>query len=442
MNTDHLFRYSKKYDILKRIVSLYYSVYYEEICVINDDNIPSGDPVIFTPNHQNALMDALAIIFATDKQPVFMARADIFKKDMARKILTFLKIVPVYRIRDGVEALSNNDESFETTFQVLKHGGSVGIMPEGNHGEQRRLRPLKKGVARLAIQAQELLSSTASVKIVPVGVEYTNYQGFRSCLVVNFGKPIEVKEFLPEYKANAAKGLQSIRMRLADELKSVMINIDTDEYYDTIYEAKELYSFSKREELDSLCDKFLLEKKLTDNLVALSTQDPAQLQFLKRKLQELIHASAQLKISPWILSWKPPLKISEWISDIARYLFFLPIFVVATLFHAVPYLVSEFYSNKVKDKQFVSSLRFGISFLLYLVWYLIFLVVPFSILFKAVLILTMPVLGIMSFDYWDSLKNAKVKFQYLLLKRQNNKALKNVQVMHEDLMQWLSGKSV
>lgn len=441
MNSDHLFTHSRQYNLLRRITSLYHSVFYEEICVLNADNIPEGDPVIFTPNHQNALMDALAIIYTTDKQPVFMARADIFKKDTVKKILTFLKIIPVYRIRDGIEALSNNDETFELAFRVLKNGGAIGIMPEGNHGEQRRLRPLKKGVARLSIQAQELLENKASIKIVPVGLEFSTYQGFRGNLVVNFGKPIEVKEFLEEYKANSAKGLQSMRTRLASDLKSLMINIDTDEFYSTIYEAKELYSYHHRKELSTFCDKFLFDKKISDNLVILANQDPAQLNSLKAKLLELNAASRDLRINPWIFSWRPPVNAIDWISDITRYLIFAPIFVFAVLFHAVPYYVSEYYSNKVQDKQFVSSLRFVVSFLLYLLWYLIILIIPFSILLKAVLIFTMPVFGLMSYDYWDSLKKAKVKLQYLLLKRQKSSALKNTQMLYDDIIQWLSNKS-
>lgn len=441
MNADHLYSHSKPYDILKRITSLYHSVYYEEICLMNEHNIPEEGPVIFTPNHQNALMDALAIIYSTRRQPVFMARADIFKQEKVKKILTFLKIIPVYRIRDGIESLSNNDDSFEMAFQVLKHNGAVGIMPEGNHGEQRKLRPLKKGVARLAIQAQELLGNEASIKIVPVGIEFSTYQGFRGNMVVNFGSPIEVKDFLAEYKENAARGLQSIRNRLTDALKSVMINIDSDEFYETIYMAKELLSYHNREKHEGFCDKFNEDKVLTDNLVTLSAQDPGELNILKRQLGELNSASQKLKISPWIFSWKPPQKASEWISDILRYSFFFPLFVFAAFFHAVPYFISEFYSNKVKDKQFVSSMRFVISFVCYLLWYLVVLIIPFSVFLKLILFLTMPVLGIMSFDYWDSIKKVPVKLQYLLLKRRNDRALKSAQSLHVEIIEWLSRKN-
>lgn len=439
MKSDHLYTHSKPYDLLKGITSLYHSVYYEEICIMNAENIPAEGPVIFTPNHQNALMDALAIIYTTRRQPVFMARADIFRKEKVKQILTFLKIIPVYRIRDGIESLSNNDESFELAFQVLKHNGAVGIMPEGNHGEQRRLRPLKKGIARLAIQAQELLENQ-NVRIVPVGLDFSSYQGFRGNMVVNFGKPVEVRDFLAEYRENPARGLQSIRTRLTDALKEVMINIDCDEFYDTIHEAKELFSYSKRSELPTFCDKFMLDKQLSDNLTALARQNPEEINVLKKKLQQLHVASAELKLTPWIFSWKPPVKVSGWISDIARYLIFAPVFVFAALFHVIPYMVSEFYSNKAEDKQFVSSMRFVISFLSYLLWYLIILVMPFSILLKVILVLTMPVFGVMSFDYWDSLKKAGVKLQYLLLRRQSNKALKNTQSLHDEILEWLSGK--
>ena len=54
-------------------------------------NIPKGKPVIFAINHQNALMDALTARAAMKGQPVFMTRADIFKKPAIAKILRFFK---------------------------------------------------------------------------------------------------------------------------------------------------------------------------------------------------------------------------------------------------------------------------------------------------------------------------------------------------------------
>jgi 1-acyl-sn-glycerol-3-phosphate acyltransferase len=440
MSSDHLYHHSKPYALLKEISSFYHSVYYENICIKNVENIPLNEPVIFTPTHQNGLMDALAVIYSTKKQPVFLARADIFTKNTIKKILNFLKIIPVYRIRDGVESLSNNDNSFELAFQVLKNKGAVCIMPEGNHGEQRRLRPLKKGVARLGIQSQELLGSGASIKIVPVGIEYSDYYNFRSNLLVIFGKPIDIKDYLQEYSENAAKGLQSIRSRLVNDLSAIMINIDSDNYYDTIYEAKELYSSHNRETLPTLYDKFVLDKKLSDKLVNLETEKPEQLNLLKKNIDELNTFCNQLNIKPWVLSWKKPRRVISWFSEVLRYLFFLPFFGVAALFHLVPYIVSEIYANKVDDKQLLSSARFALNFILYTVWYIFFLLLPVSSLIKLGIIITMPVLGVLAYDYWDSIKKLSIKFRYLLLKNQKNKTLEHTQNLYSDLITWLSNK--
>ena len=57
-------------------------------------------------------MDALIILSVKNWQPVFMARADIFAGQFVRRLLFFMKILPIFRIRDGRESLKQNDEIF------------------------------------------------------------------------------------------------------------------------------------------------------------------------------------------------------------------------------------------------------------------------------------------------------------------------------------------
>ena len=55
------------------IVRPIYNYYYRKIKIINADRIPKGQPVILAPNHQNALMDALAFVEGINFQTVFLA---------------------------------------------------------------------------------------------------------------------------------------------------------------------------------------------------------------------------------------------------------------------------------------------------------------------------------------------------------------------------------
>ncbi|HAH55526.1 MAG TPA: hypothetical protein DCM02_09695, partial [Flavobacterium sp.] len=162
---------------------------------------------------------------------------------------------------------------------------------------------------------------------------------------------------------------------------------------------------------------------------------------LRNKLKDLELDAGQLNLKPWVLGWENPKKSMHWFSEITRYFAFLPVFAVTALFHAVPYYASEYFSNRAKDKQFVSSMRFLISYIFYILWYLLMLLFPISIILKGILLITMPVLGILSFDFGDSLKKIFVKIRFVILKRQNSNALIELQKDYANLINWLTVKS-
>ncbi len=111
MGKSNIERFSKRYAVLKSILKIWHNnFFYRRVIVLGRDNIDPNDNLIFAPNHQNALMDALAVLFTLKGQPVFLARADIFKKRFIASILYSFKLLPVYRIRDGFGTLKENDD--------------------------------------------------------------------------------------------------------------------------------------------------------------------------------------------------------------------------------------------------------------------------------------------------------------------------------------------
>jgi hypothetical protein len=359
-------------------------------------------------------MDALAILLWVDKQPVFMARADIFKRKAVSKILHFLKIIPIFRIRDGVDSLSNNDQSFGTAVRALGYGQAVGIMPEGNHGDQRRIRPLKKGIVRFALNAQENFGSNIPVKIIPVGIEYSHYSNFRSKLLVIFGKPIEVTDYLKAYKESPQIAYNSLRDRLEAEMKKNMLNINHTEYYDLIFSIKDMYAPRLQEKQELASDyyfRFLAEKQITDSLVIQASKDPSTLESLKEDVNTYCNGLKKLNLCNWVFDMKTP-SIQEITFDVVRYLAFLPFFMIAAAFNFIPYFVSNYIAKGAKDPQFQSSIKFVISSFLFPLYYLLFLALPLPLLIKLIFVITMPLLGVLSFDYGIGLKKQWIKLKY------------------------------
>jgi 1-acyl-sn-glycerol-3-phosphate acyltransferase len=215
-------------------------LYYRRITVVGLEKIPTNTPVIFAPNHQNALMDALAVLYTTGKPVGFLARSDIFQKPIIAKLLNLLKILPIYRIRDGYDSLGRNQEVFENTIEVLKSNMPICILPEGNHDGHKRLRPLKKGIFRIAFQAEESASFNMDLQIIPVGIDYNDYFNAGSDLLVVYGNPIKVSDYAGQYRENEQKTVNTLMNVLAEGMRNVMINIP-ENHYELISQIIEMY---------------------------------------------------------------------------------------------------------------------------------------------------------------------------------------------------------
>ncbi|MDD5184822.1 MAG: 1-acyl-sn-glycerol-3-phosphate acyltransferase, partial [Paludibacter sp.] len=124
--------------LLKKYVIFTFKRFYSEYIVVGRENIPTDCPVILAPTHLNALMDALAVhsISPENQTVTFLARSDIFKNKIVAWFLTGIKIMPAFRMRDGMENLGKNNDIFERCVEVLHNNNAIGIMPEGNQGEQ------------------------------------------------------------------------------------------------------------------------------------------------------------------------------------------------------------------------------------------------------------------------------------------------------------------
>ncbi|MBO4993231.1 MAG: 1-acyl-sn-glycerol-3-phosphate acyltransferase [Alistipes sp.] len=189
--------YNLWYNLLRYYVDSTLKLSYRNIRYVGRERIPADGAIIYAPNHTNALMDAL-VVLAMDRRPkVFVARADIFKIPILAKIFTFLKIMPIMRIRDGMDEVRRNHETIDKAVDVLRDRIPFCIFPEGQHQAKYSSLPLSKGIFRIAFQAQELMPDVP-LYIVPIGMRYGSFFRFRSTVRVQVGEPINIREFIAE----------------------------------------------------------------------------------------------------------------------------------------------------------------------------------------------------------------------------------------------------
>lgn len=152
----------------------------------------SNSPLLLASNHPNSFLDAIIYDILFDVPIWSLARGDAFKSPKTAKILHKLKIFPVYRMRDGVENLSENYETFDACIKVFKAGEGVLIFSEGLCKNEWHLRPLRKGTARLAFKAWH---DGVPLKVIPAAINYSHFKGYAAKIDINFGAPIIAEDF-------------------------------------------------------------------------------------------------------------------------------------------------------------------------------------------------------------------------------------------------------
>ena len=200
---------------------------YRRFKYVGKENIPTDGAVIFAPNHTNALCDAMAILGIDHGQKVFVARADIFKDPKKAAILNWLKIMPISRVRDGLEEVRHNDETMNKAVDVLRDGVPFCIFAEGTHHPDRSILPLSKGIFRIALQANESFGYDKPVYIVPVGIEYGDYFHLWDSVQVTIGEAINVTSFVESrlsFVESRAQMIMELREILTERMEALVKN--------------------------------------------------------------------------------------------------------------------------------------------------------------------------------------------------------------------------
>lgn len=158
--------------LIKLLNLILYNIHVE-----GEENIPETGGVVLCPNHISNY-DPLAVATHMKRQVHFMAKAELYKNFIVRKVLLAVGTIPVDRGKVSLETLKES-------LRVLKNGEILGIFPEGTRVKNGERRKPMEGFVVFAIKTKS--------PILPVHIE-GEYK-FRGKINIKFGKPIELNEY-------------------------------------------------------------------------------------------------------------------------------------------------------------------------------------------------------------------------------------------------------
>lgn len=302
------------YLIMRGYVRAVLFFYFKKLKVIGLENIPKNEAVLFVANHENALLDSITLTITNNNRAYVLSRASVFDNPFNKRFFNALRMIPIYRIRDGWKNLNKNTDVFSTCYDLLNNKQSIIIFPEGDHHLNRRVRTLSKGFTRIVFGALETYKDL-NIYIVPVGINYDSHIDYPQSISLYYGKPFLANSYY--HSDDLHLSARQLIAKTSEELKKYTVHIDDLATYN-----------AKIAQLESLNADFL---------------NP-------------IETNELLKITGHELSLKNRKKpIKFWYK--------ITFGLLAILFW-MPYLIWKILKSKIKDTIFIGTFRFAVLVIL------------------------------------------------------------------------------
>ncbi len=289
-------------------------------------------PVIYVGNHPNGLIDPGLLFILSRRHVTFLAKAPLFRLPVLGWILKGLDALPVFRRQDGADT-AKNDATLQASVDALTAGRAITLFPEGKSHSEPQLAELKTGCARIALEAAAL---GATVRVVPVGITYSEKNRFKSAVHVEVGAPLLVHSFLTADGARDTDAVRRLTDAIADALRRLTLNLDAWEDLPLVHTAEALYALKQK----AAAGDVERQRAFAQGLSLLRAEQPERFDALKAEVVSFRQRLDLVRVSPEELTFEyRPATVAAFVLRNLLWLLGLPVFLLGMVAFVVPYWV-------------------------------------------------------------------------------------------------------
>lgn len=413
------------YYIFRPIIRLVLRAYFRKIYYTNEHKVPKGLPKMYALNHPTSFIDPIVLATHSNEKFNFILRGDVYRSPkIVQWALRSINCIPIFRQSEGFKDMRKNQMTFEYCFDLWKKKENIQVLVEGHTKHEKRLRPIAKGPARMILGYYEKYKDE-NFAIIPVGLNYTDSHEARSNLMIDFGEPVYLKEFLPAYEENERKAIREITQRIQKDMRSRIIHVQDPEDDDLankildIYRNKQPFSalpvVERKDEKPLFSEWNIIEK--------LNEMEEDTKKDLRNNVNSYFQKLEKLNLRDIGVA-KP--ERASFFNSIMLVLGFLP-GLISAIFHAPVYFIGKKVADKVVKKiEFHASVRIGVWVFGGLIYYLLWLI-PLLIIGNWWLVgglFLMPLLGRIWVLVWDGFCEFRQGLKFNNLKKNVRQELK------------------
>ncbi len=381
--------------------------------------------MIICANHPATFLDPLVIGASVKPELFFLSKGEVFRSPLAKWILPRLNMIPVYRQQDDPSQMHKNKETFVRCFEHLEKGGVILIFPEGLSLTERKLRKIKTGTARIALGAEARNQFKLGVKILNIGLNYTNPHKFNQDLFMNVDQPIEVAGYKEKYEKDEFEAASELTECIRQSLENHIIAIEDEQTDDLVSKIEVIYKQRLANDIGGRLDHeaagdFQITRNIVETVEHFKTTDPSRVEQMRLRVDTYFEDLDRARLSDSQLNPERK-KGSLVLNNVSAFVFILagfPFYVFGLLNNWLPFEIPTYISKRFAPaSDFVGAIALVCGTFCFMIFYSIQIVLFqhffHHALFAFFYAVSMPVCGLFAYLYWYMVKD--IRSRWLLM---------------------------
>ena len=226
------------YRALRRFNRSLMSVWFRELDIVDNENIPQQGGIMFVSWHPSGLIDPMLLHASLPGKLSILAKHTLFDIPIIGRMIQSGGGLPIYRARDSENidaAKQKNREMLENAGIEISQGGRLLLFPEGRTHTESNVSKAKTGAARIMLTALRYSQTNGLPEptLIPVGLHYSNSNKFRERGAVILERGMNLPDIPPlhssEHEQTKAdqEWVLSVTQSIESELKRASLSKTT-----------------------------------------------------------------------------------------------------------------------------------------------------------------------------------------------------------------------
>jgi 1-acyl-sn-glycerol-3-phosphate acyltransferase len=317
-------------------------LFYRRVAVHTLEHVPPRGPAIFAATHPNSIIDPLVLSACVPRRLDYIAHSGLFRRPLLGWVLRRCGVIPVYRPEDFPGPVDNS-RMFAACAAALAAGRAIGIFPEGTSHRDERVRRLRTGTARIALEAEAAADFGLGVRLVPVGLNFQAPGRFRSDVVVLIGPALAVQAYRAAYRADPMRAVQDLTAEIQRRLGDLALELPQPEALPLVRSTLRLLRV-RGAAPDPLVAAHTEARAVAQALAWAARERPSDYADYARRLAAHTRRRRRLGISDAVLARDAPVPAQPHPPALAT----LPLALAGAAAHVAPYRLTDWIVNRLR----------------------------------------------------------------------------------------------